>query len=96
MRWRGHCVMLMARWEQRNWGITYPLQALSDAAHPLLALVQHELAQMQPAVPEPAAQGYVQSANPTTAFVGGAYRIAFNTSGAVDLLENVKTGRLTD
>lgn len=87
-----YSILEQSWWEQRAWGITYPLEALSDASHPLLALVQRELAQMQPVQPQPATQGFVRATDPTATIVGGAYLIAFNSTGAVDLLENTQSG----
>lgn len=82
-------------WEQRDWGITYPLEALSDARHPLLDLVQYQLSSLVPHIPDPPSEGYAPVPDTAQIFTVGDFHIGFNSStGALHYLKNTKTGQV--
>lgn len=81
-------------WEQRDWGITYPLQALTDANHPLLDILRPELAALLPTQPDPVQEGYTPVSDPSKPISCGDLLVAFDAAtGAVTTLHNTKTGQ---
>jgi hypothetical protein len=77
---------VMASWqEQRDWGLTYPLEALPPG-HPLRAAVEGAWADLYPHGP-PSLDGWAPVAEPGAEVVVGDWRLAFDgATGALALL----------
>ena len=71
--------------EQRDWGLTYPLEALASD-HPLRVAITDAWADLYPHGP-PSLDGWSPVANPSVEVVVGDWRLAFDeTTGALALL----------
>eukprot|EP00756_Hemistasia_phaeocysticola_P056269 Hpha_TRINITY_DN3234_c0_g1::TRINITY_DN3234_c0_g1_i1::g.186050::m.186050 len=72
-------------WEQRDWGVTFPLQALPPS-HPLKKIAEEEVAGVVEAVPDLQKEGF-SKASPGSTFTCGSTTIGFDKdSGAVTTL----------
>eukprot|EP00055_Hartaetosiga_balthica_P011906 m.55775 g.55775 ORF g.55775 m.55775 type:complete len:723 (+) comp7771_c0_seq1:40-2208(+) len=71
--------------EQRDWGLTYPVDALRPASHPLLKYISDELKGTVPLLPD--VSGYTPIANMSQSLQVGGFTVAFNvTNGAISSL----------
>ncbi|EDQ89119.1 uncharacterized protein MONBRDRAFT_25732 [Monosiga brevicollis MX1] len=76
---------IAATWnEQRDWGLTYPMQALGG--HPLANDIRQRLQELEPR--SPGLSGYQKISDPTAMLTYESLRLQFNAAGGLVQLEH--------
>lgn len=78
-----YAILEQSWWEQREWGITYAIDTLASAGHPLASKVQEGFDALKPGVPD--LTGFVEG-SAGKAYACGDVTIAFDDSGAISQL----------